>query len=688
MTFLKPHQGARKNGESQKLRRNLLLGGVLALWMAGLLARLYFLQVVEYTDSLARAQRQQQRTVEIAPKRGTIFDREMQPLAMSLAVDSVFAVPAEISNPEMVAGLLAPVMGLSRSDLAGRFKAFRSFCWVKRKVSSRETARVRDLNLKGIYFQKEMKRFYPKGKLAAHVLGAVGLDDNGLAGLEYSMNDAIKGHAARVVVAYDARGQSFRSTELDGEPGKNVVLTLDENIQYIAEKALASAVRQWRAAWGTAIVQDPSTGAILAMASVPAFDPNEYSRSDPHARINRAAGGVFEPGSTLKLVPLAAALEERLTNPREVIDCQQGSIALAGHVIHDHKPFGFLTVEQVLAQSSDVGAIKLGLRLGEERLHRYMRDFGFGSKTEIELPGEERGLLKSPAHWSGISIGEISMGQEVGVTPLQLVTAYSAVANGGVLYQPRAVQRVFRESDQSPLPPVAGRRLISERTTALMKQIFQAVVESGTGAAARLDAYSAAGKTGTAQKIDASGRYSKTSYVSSFVGFAPVSRPAVTILVVIDSPVGAIYGAEVAAPVFRSIAEQTLGYLSIPQDNPSRWLQVASRAPAGLLRQTRGNRAGSYPTTSELTGAATSPFVPVSFSRSVAAPSQGTVVLDEGPLFKVPQFSHWPLRRVAEECQRLGLELHVNGTGLAVEQKPPPGARVREGGKVWVRFAR
>ena len=296
MTFFKPHSGARKTGESQKLRRNLLLGGVLALWMAGLLARLYCLQVVEYTDSLARAQRQQQRTVEIAPKRGTIFDREMQPLAMSLAVDSVFAVPAEISNPEMLAGLLAPVMGLSRSDLAGRFKAFRSFCWVKRKVSSQETARVRDLNLKGIYFQKEMKRFYPKGKLAAHVLGAVGLDDNGLAGLEYSMNDAIKGHAARVVVAYDARGQSFRSTELDGEPGKNVVLTLDENIQYIAEKALASAVRQWRAAWGTAIVQDPSTGAILAMASQPAFDPNEYSRSDPHTRINRAAGGVFEPG--------------------------------------------------------------------------------------------------------------------------------------------------------------------------------------------------------------------------------------------------------------------------------------------------------------------------------------------------------------------------------------------------------
>ena len=373
---------------------------------------------------------------------------------------------------------------------------------------------------------------------------------------------------------------------------------------------------------------------------------------------------------------MSAALEEHLTRPDEVIDCQMGKIVLARHTFHFHQPFGSLTVADVVAKSSEVGAIKLGLRLGEERLFRYIRNFGFGERTAIQLPGEERGLLKSPDHWSGISIGAVSTGQEVGVTPVQLIAAYSAIANGGVLFRPRIVKDVFRGSQHDPVTPPTGRRVVSQRTAELMKGMLAGVVDHGTAVAAQLQGYSAAGKTGTAQKIDASGRYSRSQYVASFVGFAPISRPAVTILVVIDSPVGAIYGAEVAAPVFRSIAEQTLGYLSIPQDNPSRWLQVASRAPAGLLRQTRGNRAGSFPTTSELTGAATSPFLPVSFSRSVAASSQGTVVLDEGPLFKVPQFSHWPLRRVAEECQRLGLELHVNGTGLAVEQKPPPGTRV------------
>ncbi len=688
MVFPKPRPRSARSEGSRILARNLLLGGLLALWMVGLVARLYYLQVVEYVDWLARAQKQQQRTVEIAPQRGTIFDRQMHPLAMSLSVDSVYAVPALIPNPEIVARLIGPVVGLSPNELLGRFKAFRSFSWVKRKVSNEEAERVRELNLKGIYFQKEMKRFYPKGELASHVLGAVGLDDNGLAGLEYAMDDAIQGRASRVLVAYDARGQSFRSAEREGRPGKNVVLTLDENVQYIVEKALAQAVRQWHAGWGTAIIQDPNTGEILAMASEPAFDPNEFSKSKPNTRINRAVGLVYEPGSTFKVVTVAAALEEGLTNPQEVIDCQRGSIVLAGHVIHDDKPFGDLTVRQMVAKSSDVGAIKLGLRLGQERLYRYARSFGFGSKTEVELPGEDRGLLKPPSRWSGISIGEISMGQEVAVTPLQLVTAYSAIANGGMLFQPRIVRDVFRANLHDPLPPVGSRRVLSERTAALMKQMFAEVVASGTGVPARLEGYTAAGKTGTAQKIDASGKYSKSHYVSSFVGFAPVSQPAVTILVVIDSPVGAIYGAEVAAPVFSSIAEQTLGYLNVPHDNPSKWLQVASRAPVGFSGQTRGNLAGFHPTSPEPPGAATSSVRPVSFVRAAPAKDQGTLVLEGGPLLTVPSFSNQAVRRVAMECQRLGLELNVNGTGLAVEQNPPAGARVPAGAQLWVRFAR
>ena len=670
------------------LSRGLLLGGFLALWMLALVARLYHLQIIQYVDLLARAERQQQRTIEIAPKRGTIYDRQMQPLAMSLATDSVFAVPSEIPNPEMVADLLAPVVGLEKGDLLGRFKTFKSFCWVKRKVSADEALRVRDLNLRGIYFQKEMKRFYPKGELAAQVLGYVGLDDHGLGGLEYRMNDTIQGTPSRILIAADARRQSFHSTERAGQPGKNVVLTLDENIQYIAEKALADAAAKWRMASGSVVVQNPRTGEVLAMASYPTFDPNGYGKSAPEARINRAVSGVFEPGSTFKLVTVSAALDEHLTTPEEVINCQGGSIVLAGHVIHDDHAHGDLTVRQVVARSSDVGAIKLGLRLGEDRFYRYIRAFGFGSTANIELPGEERGLLQPPSRWSGISIGEISIGQEVGVTALQLASAYSAIANGGVLFQPRVVRGVFLGGSHEPVAPAAGRRVVSRETAERMKEILSGVVEAGTGTTAQLTGYSAAGKTGTAQKIDSTGTYSKTHYVPSFVGFAPVQNPAITILVVIDSPVGAYYGREVAAPVFRSIAEQTLGYLNVPQDNPSSWPQVASSAPAGSPRQKRGVRAGFPSLASEPPGAAASPVRMVAYTGPPLPEAGGTMILDDGPMVAVPDFIGMALRQVAEECQKLGLDLNMRGRGVAVQQMPPARALVPSGSRVLVRFAR
>jgi cell division protein FtsI (penicillin-binding protein 3) len=682
----------------------LLLGGILILWMAGLITRLYELQIVQYVDLLGRAQRQQQRTILIAPQRGTIFDRQMNPLAMSLAVDSAYAVPSEIPDPAMVAKLLAPGLGLDESDLLGRFKAFRSFCWVKRKTTSEEAKRVRDLNLKGIYLQREAKRFYPKGELAAPVVGYVGLDDRGLGGLEYSEDDQIRGEPGRVLIASDARRRSFYSTEWPGRPGKNLVLTLDEKIQYIAQKELSQAVRTWQAAGGVVVVQNPNTGEILAMASEPTFDPNDFGKSSGGAWLNRGVGWVYEPGSTFKLVSLSAALEEGLTNPQEVIDCQQGSIVLAGHVIHDHKPFGDLTVTQIIAQSSDVGTIKLGLRLGEERLYRYIRNFGFGARTEVELPGEERGLLKPPSRWSGISIGEIAMGQEVGVTPLQIVTAFSAIASGGMLYAPRIMRDIFLDNAHAPLPPVPGRRVVSERTAEIVRSILAEVVERGTGTPAQLNGYSAAGKTGTAQKIDASGSYSKSHYVASFIGFAPVTHPAITILVAIDTPVGAIYGTEVAAPAFRSIAEQTLGYLNVPQDNPSRWPQLATSDPARAPGQKRRVRAGLLPTDTELLGAAASPVRPASFSKDVISepppdtapepapslPAQagGTLVMDDGPPVTVPDFSGLAVRRVAEQCQKLGLELNVTGSGLVVGQDPPADSRVPAGTPVWVRLAR
>jgi cell division protein FtsI/penicillin-binding protein 2 len=678
---------ARRNNNPWTRRRSLFLAGILVLWTVGLVGRLYELQVISYAELLSRAQRQQQRTIEVAPQRGTIYDRLMQPLAMSLAVDSVYAVPSQMPDQSLEAKLLASTLGLDRKDLEGQFQTFKTFCWVKRKVTSEEAERVRGLDLKGVYFQKETKRFYPKGSLAAQVLGYVGMDDKGLAGLEYSLDKQIRGTPGRVLVDTDARRQTFHSSEWQGEPGDNIVLTLDENVQYIAEKALDQAVKKWKAADGIAIVQNPSTGEILAMASSPTFDPNHYARSKPNDWINRAVAWIYEPGSTFKIVTVSAAIQEGLAAPSEVIDCQHGAIVLAGHTIHDHKPFGDLTVEQVLVHSSDVGAIKLGLRLGADRLYRYIRDFGFGSDTDIRLPGEERGLLKPPDRWSGISVGEMSMGQEVGVTPLQMISAYSAIANGGVLLQPRILRDIYRGDEHHEMPPAAGRRVVSGRTAEIMRGMFEKVVEEGTGIPAQLVGYTAGGKTGTAQKIDASGTYSKTHYIASFIGFAPVSKPAVTILVVIDSPVGAIYGTEVAAPVFKSIAEQTLGYLNIPQDNPSWWPQLASSS-AGSPRQKREGRAGTLPLELGPPRAATSAVQNASYRLPDSHNGPGTVVINDGPLTPVPDFTGLSVRRAAEECQELGLDLSFEGSGLAVEQSPPAGTQVAGGTRVWLRFAR
>jgi cell division protein FtsI (penicillin-binding protein 3) len=674
--------------EPMTLQRGFVLGFLLAVWMLALVGRLYHLQIIQYVDLVARGERQQLRTIEIAPTRGTIYDRAMQPLAMSLAVDSVFAVPSEIPNPEMVAGLVSPVLGIEQDDLLAKFKAFKSFCWVKRKVTPEESARLHDMNLKGIYFQKEMKRFYPKGDMASTVLGYVGLDDNGLGGVEYRFNDSIKGTPGRALIAADARRQTFESTTQPGQPGKSLVLTIDQNIQFIAEKALAEAAEKWQMQGGAVIVQEPNSGEILAMASYPSFDPNNFSQSAGEARKNRALSQVYEPGSTFKLVAVAAALEEGLTNPEEVIDCQWGSIVLAGHVIHDDHPHGSLTVKQVMAQSSGVGVIKLALRLGEDRFYRYVKAFGFGDETGIELPAEERGLLRPPARWSGISIGEMSTGQEVGVTPMQIISAYSAIANGGVLNKPRVVREVFEGDRHERLVAPPARRVLSPHTAELMKGILVEVVQSGTGTTAKPTGFSAAGKTGTAQKIDHTGGYSKTHYIPSFVGFAPVAKPAVTILVVIDSPVGAIYGREVAAPVFRSIAEQTLGYLNVPQDNPSKFLQVASSSPAGSPRQKRGDRVDFQPLRPEYAAAATSPVQPVSYVKSPAPAGAETLLVDGGPLVVMPDFTGTPLRQVAQRCQELGLDLNMRGSGVAFEQSPPAQSQVPAGSKVWVIFGR
>ena len=652
------------------------------LWMAAVLARLGYLQLVCYSDYLARAHHQQERIIEVSPKRGALYDRNGHELAMSVPVDSCFAVPAEISDPELVARLLSRLLGVSQEELAARLASSRSFVWVARKLPPEKARRIQALNLRGVYFQKENRRFYPEHQLAAHVLGYVDIDEHGLGGVEYALDSEVRGRPGRMLVLADARRRWYDRNEQAADAGESVVLTLDENIQYIAEKELAAAIEKTHARAGTVVVEDPNNGELLALANWPTFDANAAGESPPEARRNRAVSAIYEPGSTFKIITLAGAFEEGVARPAEVIDCQMGSIELAGRRIRDWKPFGQLTVARVLEDSSDVGAIKIGLRLGAPRLCAYARAFGFGEPTGIELPSESRGLLRAVEHWSAVSIGSVSIGQEIGVTPVQLVNAVSAIANGGLLYRLHVV-RELRKGARVRIPSEPEpRRLVSPTAAATMRQLLESAVREGTGRAARLEGYTAAGKTGTAQKIDpATGRYSRTQYVSSFVGFAPLNNAAVTILVALDSPEGPHHGGEVAAPVFQRVAQQVLAYLDVPRDLPvGPGVQVASLRRASNPVRGPENELVSL-------GAAQ----PEAFSRlgaqkpSLSSPAP---VLPEGESVTLPPLVGKTVREVTEECSRLGLALVLVGMGVATGQAPRPGARVPRGSRITVHFVR
>jgi cell division protein FtsI (penicillin-binding protein 3) len=670
--------------------RLLLVAGVALLWTTGVFGRLSYLQLIKHGEYLARAQRQQQRTIEITPKRGIIYDRNLRALAMSVPVKSAFAVPAEIADESLAARLLSGVLGVPRDVLEARMASSRSFVWISRKLPPEKVEAIEGLNLKGIYFQDENQRFYPKRDLAAHVLGFVDPDEKGLAGIEYQLDSQIRSKSEKIVVMADARQRWFDGSEAQRELGANVVLTLDEKVQYIAQRELLAAIEKTHAVAGSVIVMNPSTGEILAMANWPRFNPNAASEAAAESRMNRAVSALYEPGSTFKLITLAAAFDQDITRPNEVFDCENGAIYIAGHRIRDHKPFGLLSVADILAKSSDVGAIKIAVRLGAPKLYDYIRAFGFGSPTGVDLPGESRGLLHRLENWSAISIGSVSMGQEIGVTPIQLITAVSAIANGGLLIKPHVVQQIKRGERVLPTPVALSgadpKRVIRPETAATLRRLMEGVVLNGTGAFARLDGWTASGKTGTAQKIDpATGRYSPTQLIASFTGFAPISNPAVTILVSLDSPVGLHEGGQVAAPVFKRIAEQVLAYLDVPRDVPlnPRLIQAAYK------RQIAQE------------GATLEDFSPTDFSGQPDAPPVASnqvepehefhapevaMEADEGGDITVPDFSGKTMREVTEMCLHMGFEPLLVGSNLAIEQRPEAGTQVRRGAKVTVQF--
>ncbi|OGW63167.1 MAG: hypothetical protein A2638_06690 [Nitrospirae bacterium RIFCSPHIGHO2_01_FULL_66_17] len=564
------------DGEQRGRGRALAVLGVLLVAYAALGARIVYLQVVQGPALAQRAERQHEQSIAVEAERGTMYDRRGHVLATDLTVPSLYAVPPMIDNPQSVARELAAVLGIDSAPLAKRLTEPRAFVWLSRRIDPAVAKAVEDLGADGVRLLPERRRVYPKKALLGQVLGFAGADHVGLEGIERAYDRVLRGEKGWLIYERDGMGRRLFPKDLRyvaPSRGRDLVLTIDEVVQYISERELDAALAESGADGGTILVMNPADGGLLAMAVRPAFNPNDVDPRHPGLWRNRAVTDLFEPGSTFKVVAAAAALEAGVVRPGDLIDCERGRWAIAGGALHDHEPLGRISFSEVIAKSSNIGIAKVAERLGPERLARAIAAFGFGRKTGIDLGGEVSGRLKPAARWSGRSLVTMAIGQEVAVTSIQLVTAYAAIANGGRLVKPHVVAEV-RDGQGTPLPirldDGAETRVMSERTAEVLTGLLEGVVSpGGTGAFAALDGVSVAGKTGTAQQIDpATGRYAADRVVSSFVGFAPSRRPAVVILVVIDNPDGRGWGSAVAAPVFRRVAEATLRHLEAPDEVP------------------------------------------------------------------------------------------------------------------------
>jgi cell division protein FtsI (penicillin-binding protein 3) len=664
--------------EHHSLRRRWLVVGVVALiWMAAVLARLSYLQLFCYSDYFARAQHQQRHVFEISPKRGTIYDRKGRELAISIPMDSVFGDPADIKDAPLVARLLSRVLNVPPEEIETKIREARTPVRLAKKLSPEIVQRIDDMNLKGVFFQKENRRVYPERQSLAHVLGYVDTDEKGIGGIEYAFDKQIRGKPGRMMVMSDGRRRWYDRSEAAANPGASVVLTVDETIQFIAEKELLRGMEETHSLYGTVLIQDPNTGELLALANSPAFDPNDAGAYPDGVRMNRAVTAAYEPGSTFKVVTMTGAIENGVVNPDELVDCQMGSIVVAGRLIHDWHPFGILSVRDILANSSDVGSIKVALQLGAPRFYDAIRSFGIGQLTGIELPGENRGKLRPVQNWNSSAIGSVAIGQEVSVTPIQIISAISAVANGGLFYKPRIVKEIQGGDASGPLPRPAPQQVTDAKTAATVRGMMETVVLVGTGKLAKLNGYTAAGKSGTAQEIDPStGRYSPNKYDASFVGFAPVNEPAISILVVFDSPEGAHHGGEIGGPVFKRIAEQVLAYLDVPNDIP---------VPSSI--ETAKNDQQSRAPEQDLSDQTNEARFKAATEHSDDTPV-GTIAASDADAVTVPDLSGETVRGVTEECSRLGLAPSLIGSGVALQQSPEAGARVVHGSRVTVRFGR
>ena len=567
--------------------RILAITGCLVLVAAAIIGRLFSLQVTGHQRLSARAAEQLAEEIEFLPKRGIIADRAGRRLAVDVEVDSVYGVPAEVGDKRAVAQRLAAATGKDSARYLRQLEKKRPFVWLERRVSPAVSSGIAAMNWKGVGFRKENRRFYPQREFGAQVLGIAGMDSQGLSGLELGYNRDLARAAVVVMAEQDAFGKDIM---VSGPPlealreGDELRLTLDEVIQFIAQEELGRGVESANAAGGSIVVLDPRSGEVLAMANVPFFNPNEPAACTQAALRNRSIGDALEPGSIMKTFLLSAALEERVVTRETTFFCENGAMPFQGGVLHDVHPYGVLAVNDIIGKSSNIGSTKIALRVGAEKYHRYLKAFGFGDKTGIDLPGEAVGMLRPVARWSGRSIASVAIGQEISVTPVQMAAAFAAAVNGGVLWRPRVARELVSPEGVvlKSFEPQKVRQVISAETSRQVVETLVHVVEEGTGKAAAVEGYAVGGKTGTAQKYDpALKTYSSHKYLASFIGVAPARDPRLVVLVMIDEPRGAIYGGSVAGPVFQKVVQRTLRYLNVPPETREQVLLVRAFPGAG-----------------------------------------------------------------------------------------------------------
>jgi cell division protein FtsI (penicillin-binding protein 3) len=642
--------------------RTLIFAALLAGAFLGLLGRLAYLQIVKHDEYGKLAESQQAKTIPLTPRRGSILDRAGQVLAVSSKAESLYALTSRIEDRDRLAAQLAPLLGEPAKEISRRLDSSRRFVFVKRRLPPDVAEGVRALGEPALGFVEESLRLYPNRELAANLIGFEGVDGKGLAGVEQSWDKTLAGVEGRAIVGRDALGREVGGSPTvvkPSVPGQGVMLTIDATLQYIAEREVDAAWRRTHSKAAMAVLMDPRTGEILAQAIRPTFNPNTFAAATDTDRRDRAVTDPFEPGSTFKVILAAAALDEGVARPTDRFYGENGQIKVANVTIHDWKKYGWLTFTEVLQNSSNVGAIKIGLALGKERYYKYIVGFGFGVPSGVGLGGESRGQLRPPSRWSGLSLATMSIGQEISVTALQLVTAFAAVANNGRLMQPTIVRAVLdgRGRTVRAVEPRVVRQVVTPDTAQVLTRMMTAVVREGTGHNAAIPGYEVAGKTGTAQKLDpATRRYSRAPGVLSFVGFVPADDPRLAMLVMLDEPKNEKWGSEAAAPIFAAIGREALRYMNVPPGDTS---------PLPLVR---GEVTAAAAPALERPGPAfdTGRVKPVSLELS-----------DESGV--MPQVQRLSLRQAMQTLAPFNVQIEINGRGLVQSQWPAAGVPLTPG---------